>query len=244
LKSESIDFENTLHIFPLRKQVEDYNKHLLSKISTDIITITASHCFSQSDQNALGEVNEKYIPTDDRLAGGLCSVLRIAVNARVMLVRNIHTESGLVNGAMGTVTKISYETNDRQSEPTKIHVLFDDPNVGRLNCANRTLSHNPIPIECVQFEFSFGGRQIVRMQFPLVLSWGCTVHKVQGLSLDRAAIHLGSDVFEKGMAYVALSRVRSLQGLFLLSLDPSRIIANELVIKEYERLKNIIKKRN
>lgn len=81
------------------------------------------------------------------------------------------------------------------------------------------------------------------MQFPLVLSWSCTVHKVQGLSLDNAVIHLGSDVFEKGMAYVALSRVRTIQGLFILSLDPSRIVANDIVIDEYERLKKHYQKK-
>jgi ATP-dependent DNA helicase PIF1 len=144
---------------------------------------------------------------------------------------------------MGTIRNISYETQNGHTEPTKIYVLFDDQNVGRLNCANNTLVHNPIPIEFVQHEFSYGGRQIIRMQFPLVLSWGCTVHKVQGLSLDNAVIHLGSDVFEKGMAYVALSRVRTIQGLYLLSLDPSKIVANDIVIEEYERLKNIIRKR-
>lgn len=217
-----------LHIFPLRKQVEQYNNHLLSKIGTNIISISASHYFSQSDQNALASVDSNYIPTDDRLAGGLCNILQIAINARVMLIRNIHTESGLVNG---------------HSEPTKIYVLFDNQSIGRLNCASGTLMHNPIPIELVQHEFSYGGRQIVRMQFPLVLSWSCTVHKVQGLSLDNAVIHLGSDVFEKGMAYVALSRVQTIQGLFILSLDPSRIVANDIVIDEYERLKNIIRKR-
>lgn len=107
---ESTDYENMLHSFPLRKQVEQYNNHLLSKIGTNIISISASHYFSQSDQNALASVDSNYIPTDDRLAGGLCNILQIAINARVMLIRNIHTESGLVNGAMGTISDISYET--------------------------------------------------------------------------------------------------------------------------------------
>lgn len=62
---ESTDYENMLHIFPLRKQVEQYNNHLLSKIGTNIISISASHYFSQSDQNALASVDSNYIPTDD-----------------------------------------------------------------------------------------------------------------------------------------------------------------------------------
>lgn len=64
-----------------------------------------------------------------------------------MLIRNIHTESGLVNGAMGTISDISYETRNGHSEPTKIYVLFDNQSIGRLNCASGTLMHNPIPTE-------------------------------------------------------------------------------------------------
>lgn len=53
---ESTDYENMLHSFPLRKQVEQYNNHLLLKIGTIIISISASHYFSQSDQNALASL--------------------------------------------------------------------------------------------------------------------------------------------------------------------------------------------
>jgi hypothetical protein len=87
LITENIVHESMLHIFPLRKQVEQYNYHFLSKVGTNIISISASHYFSQSDQNAMGCVDENYIPTDDRLAGGLCNTLQIAINARVMLIR-------------------------------------------------------------------------------------------------------------------------------------------------------------
>lgn len=85
------------------------------------------------------------------------------------------------------------------------------------------------------------GRHVVRSQFPLMLSWACTIHKVQGISLSSAVIDLGSTVFEFGMAYVALSRVTSSTGLIFINFDPSKIKASEDVIVEYERLKNINK---
>lgn len=77
----------------------------------------------------------------------------------------------------------------------------------------------------------------------MVLAWGCTVHKVQGMSLDCAVLDVGSNVFEKGMAYVALSRIRSLSGLYLIRLDLTKSAANECVIDENKRLKTIIKRR-
>jgi ATP-dependent exoDNAse (exonuclease V) alpha subunit len=49
-----------------------------------------------------------------------------------------------------------------------------------------------------------------RYQLPLELAWAMTIHRVQGLSMDRAVIDLGSDVFAHGQAYVAFSRVRTL----------------------------------
>jgi ATP-dependent DNA helicase PIF1 len=57
-----------------------------------------------------------------------------------------------------------------------------------------------------------------RYQFPVSLAWGMTIHRVQGLSLDRAVIDLGKDVFAHGQAYVALSRVKTLEGVLLTDL--------------------------
>ena len=57
-----------------------------------------------------------------------------------------------------------------------------------------------------------------RTQLPLIPCWASTIYKVQGLSLDAAVIDLGPKVFEDGMAYVALSRVRTLEGVALLGL--------------------------
>ena len=73
---------------------------------------------------------------------------------------------------------------------------------------------------------------------PLILSWAMTIHKSQGASLDIAEIDIGSDIFECGQTYVALSRVISLEGLYLTSFDVKQIKIKAKVQKFYELIDN------
>jgi len=66
-------------------------------------------------------------------------------------------------------------------------------------------------------------------QIPLILSWAITIHKSQGATLDRCIIDIGSGVFEAGQSYVALSRIKSLEGVSIMSYDVSRILVNKRV---------------
>ena len=74
-------------------------------------------------------------------------------------------------------------------------------------------------------------------QVPLILSWALTIHKSQGATLDAAEIDVGSGIFECGQTYVALSRVKSLNGLYLTSFDARRIRINKKVKEFYESLR-------
>jgi ATP-dependent DNA helicase PIF1 len=75
-------------------------------------------------------------------------------------------------------------------------------------------------------------------QVPLILAWAVTIHKAQGATLSYAEVDAGSGVFECGQTYVALSRVRSLEGLTLTSFNPSKIILDQKVIEFYEECRN------
>jgi ATP-dependent DNA helicase PIF1 len=73
-------------------------------------------------------------------------------------------------------------------------------------------------------------------QIPLILAWALTIHKSQGATMDAAEIDVGSSIFECGQTYVALSRVKSLDGLYLTSFDVKKIRINKKVKDFYEAL--------
>ena len=70
-------------------------------------------------------------------------------------------------------------------------------------------------------------------QIPLIYGWAITIHKAQGLTLDKAIIDLGNGIFECGQTYVALSRIKSLEGLYLTAFDYSKIKINIKVMQYY-----------
>ena len=72
-------------------------------------------------------------------------------------------------------------------------------------------------------------KSIAITQIPLIYAWGITIHKAQGASLDSAEIDAGSNIFECGQTYVALSRIKSLEGLYLTAFNPSKIKVNKKV---------------
>ena len=141
-------------------------------------------------------------------------LLHLKVGAQVMLTVNLDVDAGLVNGSRGVLVRY---------EPGVLYVRFRDGAT--------------IPIGRHEFVVEEDGKvQYKIVQFPLILAYALSIHKVQGSTLDYAVINLGHSVFEQSMSYVALSRVRSLDGLFLEAYQPSRIQCNEEALAFYDRL--------
>ena len=216
---------NPVCLFPTRKQCDDVNADMLSRLDTEKHEIP---CIDEVDETkSTTKWHKKAAEQLDKLnkdcnnTAGLEVNLKLAVGARVMLRRNIDTKAGLVNGAIGTIQAISARC---------ISVKFDHIN-------------DPFDIEKLKGKFMvMKNYYIYRKQFPLILAYAVTIHKCQGLSLDCAIVDLSSKIFADGMAYVALSRVKSLAGLHLISLDNNSIKVNTKCLKEVNRLRELYRK--
>ena len=79
------------------------------------------------------------------------------------------------------------------------------------------------------------GAEITRNQFPLVLAWATTIHKVQGLTLNELVVDMKGGRFSPGQAYVAFSRVKALNKLHLINCQPCSISKSIKVEEEMTR---------
>ena len=148
-------------------------------------------------------------------------ILSYKVGAQVMLKVNRDVKKGLVNGSRGVITDI-VQADDGSYQ---IVVKF-------INGRVITFGQNIWEIEDKDAFSS-------RAQFPLILAWACTIHRGQGATLDYAVCDLGTSVFEYGQAYVALSRLRNLRGLFISEFYPSSIKVNKTAKKYVQKLKEM-----
>ena len=152
-------------------------------------------------------------------------MLKLAIGAHVMLTTNVDVADGLVNGARGEVVHVV--VND--GKVTKVLVQFDHPDVG-LKAIQSSAYHSAFPqaVPIVKHEVKFPahgrrGAEVTRLQFPLTLSWTTTIHKVHGLTLDDILVDMKGGRFSPGQAYVAFSRVKTLQGLHICNFSAAAI---------------------
>lgn len=143
--------------------------------------------------------------------------LNLKVGAQVMMIRNHYIKSGVINGSIGIVL-------DFTSKGMPI-VEFENQTILQIQ-----------PSDWEYNEFNPMTRQpetkATLKQLPLIHAWSITVHKSQGMSIDAILCDLGR-LFEQGQGYVALSRVKSLSGLFIKSFDFSQIRFSQKAVDFY-----------
>ena len=203
--------DDVLHVYSTNEEANDYNLKMLHGNCEELIEVDAKDYEKDKTTGKLTLCDKPFIRTR---VDGLSSSLVLAVNARVMLTRNVNVEDGLVNGAMGYISNLIFKNKQPENAVEMVEVIFDSCNVGKTQ-GKASPKGNVVPIKRVEEEINEKNlKSFIRHQFPLKLSWACTAHKVQGMTAKRVVVNLDR-IFSPGQAYVAISRVTSKDGLFI-----------------------------
>jgi len=210
-----------LHIFSTNGEADSYNARKFDAVSNPVHIFTAEDKLHRN--NRVIKINPENLPENlnhyDKLTwetlNNSCKapqVLELKEGCKVMLLKNHNFAKGLINGSCGVVLKI---------ESNSVKIKFD-------NDVQETITNHTFEL------YREGELAATREQLPLRLAYGITIHKSQGMTLDKVVVDCNR-IFECGQAYVALSRVKSLEGLYLRSFNPRKVVVDEEVINFYER---------
>lgn len=214
-KDSDILYPNILRIFSTNEEADNYNQKMFNALQTPVVEFTAhDEVLRGKDyvsenlterENMILEIFNKNCRAEKNI--------RLKQGARVMLLINSDFKTGLINGSCGTIL----EFNDGS-----ITVEFENGVIKE--------------IESEKFEYYYNDKVMaIRHQYPLRLAWAITIHKSQGMTLDKLFVDC-KRIFERGQAYVAMSRVRTLSGLYLENFSKERVLADDKVVDFYKNL--------
>ena len=208
-------------LLPKRKDVDNINKNEYEKIDSKEYSYNIDAFYNLPEKYKNEE--SKYYSNDDKnfeanyLKNNTMAelILKLKLGTLVMCIANIDMESDkpIVNGSQGII--VGFENNL--------------PKVKFNNGVTRLINKHTWVSEKIT--------NIGISQIPLIYAWAITIHKSQGLTLEKAYIDAGNNIFEAGQTYVALSRIVSLEGLFLKNFEPLKIKINRKVHNFYEKYK-------
>jgi ATP-dependent DNA helicase PIF1 len=211
-------------LYPTRSKVDSINNIKMAALEGDIIEFKTKYNkdleMTKTERQLRYQFTEQDIQMElEFLANNLIcdKEIKLKLGSQVMCIINIQSESGvceICNGSQGIIIGFCEITSCPK-------VKFNN-GIERIMTRHCWLS-DKIP--------GIGVSQV-----PLILAWALTIHKSQGATLDTAEIDVGSGIFECGQTYVALSRVKSLQGLYLTSFDASKVKVYKKVRDFYETL--------
>ena len=217
--------------------MNEHNDHVLNQMPVEKV-VTPCHDTVVS-ANISAQRHQESLPNDLGKTGNLMKSLTVAVGMIYVMTVNVNVEDGLTNGAAGAVKFIDYRMQGT-NRPSIIWVLFDDPRIGRKTREqyfNRGFYNNNIqrewtPVFDVERIFIYNLEPYQRIQCPLRPAAGKTVYKAEGATVDEVVV----DLTQKNtigkiplIHYIALSRVKKLENLYILNMNEAAMVIDEQV---------------
>ncbi|EPS39197.1 hypothetical protein H072_7026 [Dactylellina haptotyla CBS 200.50] len=259
--NRKLEFDDGLQateLFPTRKEVDNANNMQLRKLTTTSEIYTAQDESAVLDQQQRDKLLANCMAPhvlelkvgaqvmlvknmDETLVNGSLGriVAFMSEKTYAMVTDEIPGGEELLFGSQGaeyeglsTKQKAVFEryTNEQsKTSTTKRYPLV------QWSIADGTQRRTLMLPEAWKFELPTGEIQASRKQVPLILAWALSIHKAQGQTLDRVKVDLNK-VFEKGQAYVALSRATTQEGLQVLNFDARKVMAHDKVRSFYKSL--------
>ena len=145
-------------------------------------------------------------------AGGLLPDISLAKGCRVLLTRNLWTDAGLTNGAVGTVKYLIYDKDPPPAPPKFVLCHFEDY-TGESYLKDKK-EPKCVPIVLQEHHFFKQKESCLRQMIPLKPGYAISIHSSQGATLEHVIVNLGNREFATGLTYVAPTRVRKIENLY------------------------------
>ena len=239
--------KDALHLFAENCYVDQHNDTILSQLPGEKFVIQCHDIVVSA--NIPAKRHQSLIdglPKDYGKTGQLKKSLTVVVGMIVVHTANVDVEDGLTNGATGVVKHVDFRWMEGTNRPSIIWVLFDDPRVGKARREkNRKFYNSSIhsdwtPVFETQRTFIVNYKTFQRSQFPLTPVSGKTVYKAEGATVDRVVVDLSQKDRKYKMPhmhYVAFSRVKKLEDLYILNMNEAALAVDNDVNIEMERLR-------
>lgn len=192
-----------IHLVVSNNKALAINSGNLSKINSPTVRYIAQFVCKGHDSDIIDSL-KKELESQFKIRGLLDLTLKIG--ARVMLIKNLDTNIGLVNGALGTILELNH---------TSVKVKFDNG-----------ITFNVCQTE---WELELYNNTVKVSQVPLILSYAITIHRCISLTLENAIMDL-NDCFCDNQFYTAISRVKNLDGLLLKSFNEKKVLTNKTML--------------
>ena len=232
------------HLFIQNSKVDEFNNRVHMAASGYKYVIKALDSVIGANSAELRDKILKQIPLDPRKTKQLASNLQLAEGERTEIAINVRTDDGMTNGAGNIIKRI--QLHDRNKPSGVIWVQFDHADVGeKTRHDNRHLYVHNInrawtPVKPITLQFAVGRTQtaqVVRKQFPLRPAAAKTIHRSQGDTETKIVVNFNTRRTIPHIHYVGLSRVTTIEGLYITDLCESKIAVNPQVKAEMQLLR-------